>query len=177
MLLAALLRYLVGLLFLITGGAKLLKWKGFVGIVQAYRVLPKRLATLFGLLLPFVELALGVCLFSRRLAPWPELLAAVVLFGFTVVIIGALLSGKQGLQCGCCPGIARKKMLLNYGAALTNIVLIGICLVASGLPPVTPYEGRLTLVLAAIWIGGRAAPKLVRRSEARGPQPAVDSMT
>jgi hypothetical protein len=124
-----------------------------------------------------LELAIGVCVFSKRLAPWPELVAAALVFGFTVVMIHSLLSGKRGLPCGCCGSIRKKKMLLNYSAALTNIVLIGVCVVASGLPAVTPYERRLTLLIAAIWIGVRGLTTLVLSSEERGPQPAANSTT
>ena len=170
-------RYTVALLFVFTGGAKLLRWRGFAAALKGFKLLPNRLVALFGLLLPVMELAIGVSIFSKRMAPGPELAAAALLLGFTVAMVHALLTGKRGLQCGCFGSIRKRKILLDYGAVITNVALVGVCVVAAGLPALTLYQRRLTLVLAATWIGLRPLTTLVLGSEAPEPRPSTNSMT
>ena len=49
---------------------------------------------------PWVEIMIGVTLAAQLLEPWPALAAIVLLIGFTVVIVRRLLDGSRP-PCAC----------------------------------------------------------------------------
>ena len=49
---------------------------------------------------PWVEIVIGVTLAAQLLEPWPALAAIVLLIGFTVVIVRRLLDGSRP-PCAC----------------------------------------------------------------------------
>ena len=149
--------------------------------MAAYRLLPKGLTPLFAFSLPIVELVLGLCLFFPNLAPWSEIFAAALVFGFSIAIVLTLLRGVHNVPCGCCGGGGKgKKFLgafLGYEAVLRNILLIGVAVVASGVPVVGKYAWRSTMVIAVLWMAMRLTTRWVQSAGHQGvsgaPNPTI----
>ena len=99
------LRLALGLTLLVFGASKLPDLAGFVQTVISYRVLPIELARIYGLVLPWAEVVIGLCLILglglRFVAPAAILIIASLIGGAT----GSLyLLGTKG-PCGCLPGL------------------------------------------------------------------------
>lgn len=94
-------RIFVGFILVITGIAKLFDLPGFADIVISYQLLSGAQAIGFAYTLPFLEIALGIWLFSRlnlRLAAYSAI--GMHLFYFTVASF-TLWRGIDIPNCGC----------------------------------------------------------------------------
>jgi hypothetical protein len=90
----------LGSLFLFTGGAKLVarnRW--YPGAVE---LLPRRIRSLTGQLLPWVEVGTAGLLLAG-VFPWGPLLAGGLGLGFCLVALVGLLR-RVRIPCGCGPG-------------------------------------------------------------------------
>ena len=99
---AAILRILIGFIFLASGIEKLISpYQNFLYVIQAYELFPSSLEKMAAFTVPWVELFVGVFLI---LGLWINLSlkGALVLFGCFVVIVGQALLRKLPIdQCGC----------------------------------------------------------------------------
>ena len=99
---AIFLRILIGSILLVSGIEKLLApYQNFLYVIQAYEFLPSYLETISAMVVPWVELFVGLFLI---LGFWTELalIGSLLLFGSFIVIVGqALLRGLAIDQCGC----------------------------------------------------------------------------
>jgi uncharacterized membrane protein YphA (DoxX/SURF4 family) len=90
----------LGLMFGIAGGLKIGHFDEFAGQIAGFEILPQALIAPLALLLPFVEVALGVYLtiglFTRVAAGF----AAVQLLIFAIAIASAVVRGISA-SCGC----------------------------------------------------------------------------
>lgn len=94
-------RWLLGALFLVSALGKLADIEKYsVTAVYAFGVLPLALARPFGLLMPFVELALAVCLLSGILTRISAVGAALLSLSFLVAKLIVLSQGED-IACGC----------------------------------------------------------------------------
>jgi uncharacterized membrane protein YphA (DoxX/SURF4 family) len=94
------LRLFLGTVFLFASYDKILHPKDFALTVYQYQLLPDSLINLTALMLPFLELLLGLCLIGGFLLPG----ATVISTGLLAVFISALLFNlARGLDvhCGC----------------------------------------------------------------------------
>lgn len=104
-------RGFLGALFLLAASGKLEAPKKFLGTVMDFRILPDVLARLTAVVMPGVELGVGIVLAFAVLNPpgtggWraaveaAEWLALLLTVAFTAVIVQALLRGLS-MDCGC----------------------------------------------------------------------------
>ena len=131
---AALLRLLLGAVFLWAAAVKLPDMAGFAESVANYRVLPPGWVPLFAAALVGVELVAGAALVAGW---WPRAAAAVVallLLVFTAALSQALLRGID-LACGCFGG----KESASWGTVGRDLALLALAIASLALGP-----GRLT---------------------------------
>lgn len=71
--------------------------------VRAYEMLPISVANLFGLLLPFFEVAIGALLILGALTRVVAILGGITMFAFIIAISQAWVRGLN-IDCGCFGG-------------------------------------------------------------------------
>ncbi len=94
------MRILLGVVFLYAGYDKILHPQAFAQAVYNYQILPDAAVNLAALVLPWLELLLGVCLVARFWLPGATVLSS----GLLMVFLAALLFNQiRGLDiyCGC----------------------------------------------------------------------------
>jgi uncharacterized membrane protein YphA (DoxX/SURF4 family) len=96
-------RVVLGGVFLVAGGLKVIDPQSSVAAVRAYRLLPTSVATIVGWGLPFAEIALGLLLLAGVAT---RLVAAAVVVLLVVFIAGVASAAIRGLSidCGCFGG-------------------------------------------------------------------------
>ena len=111
-------------LFFISGIAKLTSFKQFLQYVEAFNVLPARIATLFGMLVPFLELSGAVFLLIEHTRFYGAAILGFLLITFIYAIIQALRSEEQ-ISCGCYGRLFDAKVSsFTLGKAAYLLVLI-----------------------------------------------------
>ncbi len=99
------LRLVLGTTLLVFGASKLPDLTAFANTVISYRVLPESLAQAYGLVLPWAEVIIGLCLILglglRFVAPAAILIIASLIGGTA----GSLYLLGTGGPCGCLPGL------------------------------------------------------------------------
>ena len=98
----ALLRVIIGSVFLVSSLGKLLSpYQNFLYVIQAYQLLPSGGESFIAQVFPWIEFFVGVLVFLGLWTPW-ALRGALVLFCLFVVVVGqALLRGLPLENCGC----------------------------------------------------------------------------
>jgi uncharacterized membrane protein YphA (DoxX/SURF4 family) len=94
------MRIFLGVVFLFAGYDKILHPQAFAQAVYNYQILPDAAVNLAALVLPWLELLLGMCLLAGFWLPGATVLSS----GLLTVFIGALLFNQiRGLDiyCGC----------------------------------------------------------------------------
>ena len=97
---AIIIRLLLGFLFLYSALDKILDPAKFAEVIYNYRLLPVELLNICAMIVPWVEITIGITLL---LGVWVTA-SALLLSGLTIVFIGLLLSAiVRGLniECGC----------------------------------------------------------------------------
>lgn len=96
-------RLVLGAVFLIAGGIKVVDPQSSVAAVRAYRLLPPTLATIVGWGLPFAEIALGLLLLAGIATRIVAAASAVLLVVFIAAVASAAVRGLS-IDCGCFGG-------------------------------------------------------------------------
>lgn len=121
------LRFSLGVIFIISASSKMLDHTKFVEIVKEIDILPSSLATVYGNMLPWVELLIGVYLIFgilRRTSAFVVILMAV---SFMVANINSLIDGVD--YCGNCFGDAfpltvKQAILLDSVIFIAALILM-----------------------------------------------------
>ena len=104
----------------------------FIGVVQAYGLLPVPLVVVFAFLVASAELGIGLALWVP--ASWPA--AQVAGIGLLAVVTAAvvinLLRGRTELSCGC--GGASADQQLSWSLVARNAALASLLLSATAMP-------------------------------------------
>ncbi len=142
-------RLLVSSMFLIAGGRKLLTPTAFANVVQAYRIIPPRLACAFGGL-PYVEIAAGAALLGGVAPRVMSGIAVALLTMFTAAIVVNLVRGHREVGPGCFGTSAGDSLgwhhVIRNGALTANAVVTGLA--PATVPTPTP------IALMALGIAG-----------------------
>ncbi len=96
-------RLVLGGVFLVAGGLKVIDPQSSVAAVRAYRLLPSSLLTIVGWGLPFAEIALGVLLLAGIATRLVAVASAVLLLVFIAAVTSAAARGLS-IDCGCFGG-------------------------------------------------------------------------
>lgn len=93
-------RWMLGAVFIFAAYDKILHPEAFAVIVNNYQVLPGELVNLTALVLPWLELIIGVCLIAGWVMPGVVILANGLLLVFTLLLFYNLHRGLD-IHCGC----------------------------------------------------------------------------
>lgn len=135
------LRWIVGLAFIVASLHKIANPAGFAQVVYSYNLFPGFSVNLIAIVMPFIELTTGLALITGI---YPRAAAAVVtalLIAFALVIAFNLLRGHT-FDCGCFPTfITRLYADAPVNMLIRNGILLACCL------PVVFYRHRRRGVL------------------------------
>lgn len=117
------LYYLLVCVFIVSGLTKLIDIKGFEIAVSRFEILPSFFISYFSILLPVVELFLGLCLlFGLYINLVLKSLFILTCF-FILVIITTLIRGIT-VNCGCFGGLFND--IVGTEVLIRNIFLLGL---------------------------------------------------
>lgn len=98
--LIALLRVVLGILFIVAAWPKLADPAGFAQAVSHYRILPEPAERALALTLPPLEMLCGICLVLGVLDAGASAVVLTLMVVFTAAVFSALLRGLD-ISCGC----------------------------------------------------------------------------
>jgi uncharacterized membrane protein YphA (DoxX/SURF4 family) len=107
--LSVLARWIVGSALLVAGVAKLRARSEHASTIAAYEVLPRALTPVVGVVLPWIESALGVALVLGAASALASAAAAALLAVFTAVIGWNLARGNR-VECGCFGDLSSERI-------------------------------------------------------------------
>lgn len=126
----------LGVTFLISGVSKLRDPGAFLLGVLDYRVLPPRLARLYGRILPFAELVCGLALVAGLWSLIASIFAAALLVSFLLAVTINLARGRR-LDCHCFG--SRQSEPLGWTTVVRLCVLLACAVLVIG------WRGRTLL--------------------------------
>ena len=94
------LRFILGLIFIWAGWGKVLDPRGFVQIIENYKLLPPFLIDPFALILPWVEILSGIALVSGHLIKGSAMIINILMLVF-IFAIGISMFRGLDIHCGC----------------------------------------------------------------------------
>jgi len=112
------IRLVLGATFTLAAAGKLPERAKFVDVVTGYGLLPWDLAQAYGLLLPWLELALGICLVAGLLSRFVAGASILVIISFIVANGTAVFENKF------CPCFGGSILLLETSDALIMDVVM-----------------------------------------------------
>ncbi len=96
------LRILLGLLFVASGGEKLLfPYQNFLYVIQNYQILPPFAEESAARVMPWIELILGVFLILGLWLEWTLRGVLIMILGFLLIVGQALIRRLPLEECGC----------------------------------------------------------------------------
>lgn len=112
----------VGLVLLWSASEHLKNMQFFLISVFRYELFPQPMVKLIVLMMPYVELLLGVYLLANLNPSFSRLMTALVFFAFAILQITALARGLE-IDCGCF-GTSNDKPISSTAAMLNLAVAI-----------------------------------------------------
>ena len=119
----------LGVLLLLSGGAKLRDIESFRDALANYELLAPRFVAPAASALALAECAAGVLLLPAATRQQGAALAAVLWLVVTAAVVLALARGRGGIDCGC--GGAQQEVPLGAGLVGRNLVLLALTAVAA----------------------------------------------
>ncbi len=117
----SILRILLGIFFVISGGEKLLSpYQNFLYVVQNYQLLPSWAEAIVAHAIPWAEFILGVFLTVGLWLRW-TLKVTLVLISIFIVVVGQAMIRKLPIdECGCFGEFIHLPL---YGVLLSDSIL------------------------------------------------------
>lgn len=100
-------RIVVGGLFIYAGVLKIADPLGFAKDIENYRLVPRAVAFLIALVLPWVETLAGAALVAGLFKRTSAGLISVIL-GFFIVLVAVTMARGLDVDCGCFGALSRK---------------------------------------------------------------------
>jgi uncharacterized membrane protein YphA (DoxX/SURF4 family) len=120
-------RLIVGGLFVFAGIAKLGYLDSLIWEIEQYRILPDLLAKIYGYVLPYSEIAIGVLLLTGVSLRISASLAGLLTLSFTIAKISAMVRGISISVCSCFgPFIA---LIMVQSLAIDIVLLVLVVLI------------------------------------------------
>lgn len=110
----------MGLFYVVFSFFKFLDVKGFATSFAMYDPVAKTLPK-YGLVYPFVELALGLC-FLMHFQIMPALIFTILILGITTVGVTKSLLSKQTIKCACLGSVL--KLPMTKATFIENSIMI-----------------------------------------------------
>jgi uncharacterized membrane protein YphA (DoxX/SURF4 family) len=165
-------RILLSFVFCTSGLGKLFHYRASIKIVQAYRLLPPEPSRLVGILLPWIELVLGIILFFGTTVLWSGLFAAALFLVFATALSVNLIRHTGQRNCGCF-GFAEGR--LAWKLVIRNIGFLILALLCSFASP--GVIGRRLVSVFAVGISLVFVPLAAhlnqRRPSTGAPNPTI----
>ncbi len=83
---ALFIRVPLGVYFILAGRLKLLDAEGFIETVRAFKILPTEVATLFGVMIPWLEVLVGVAIALGILTTLASITASFLLISYILAL-------------------------------------------------------------------------------------------
>lgn len=115
-------RWILAVVLLTSALSKLPNQHRFVFVVLTYRILPRRLARIYGMMLPWLEASVGILLLLGIVTRIGGILSALLLASFTIAVGLNVVRGRTDLDCGCLGSRHRHK--ISGKVLARNIVLM-----------------------------------------------------
>ena len=113
----------LGLVFIAAGVLKLVEGPGWLKQAADMEV-----SRPVALVVPYVEIVVGVLLAVQVFKPWPAVVAVVMLVAFTVVIVRRIRDGSRP-PCSCFG--SRSKRPLGAYHVVRNLAFLGLAVIAA----------------------------------------------
>ncbi|NQW29145.1 MAG: DoxX family membrane protein [Ignavibacteria bacterium] len=120
--LSFLLRIILGAYFLYAAIPKIFDPLAFATAISHYHILPLFAVNAFALVVPWLELLVGVCLVVGYNIKTAALLYFILLFAFTVAVAIAVVQGLK-IDCGCFGADAAEEV--GWFKVFKNSLLLG----------------------------------------------------
>lgn len=128
MLISVALTVWLGSMFVYSAGLKFVWYNRAGNLVKPYGILPQRISSAVGFLLPWVELLTGCCLLLGLLFPAGPLLGAILGAFFSYASFRVLLRGAD-VPCGCTGGtedrVNRTTLIRAMFITASSFLLLG----------------------------------------------------
>jgi uncharacterized membrane protein YphA (DoxX/SURF4 family) len=96
------LRVLIGLLLIVSGGEKLLShYQNFLYVIESYAFLPTPIEKLAALTVPWIEFLVGISLVLGLWLNWSLKLAVGLFTCFITIVSQAIIRQLPITECGC----------------------------------------------------------------------------
>ncbi len=129
---AMLLRGVLGMVFLVAAAGKLANPEEFARTIANYQLLPVALVNLPAIVLPWLELVVGMLLIAGIRLRVAATVAALLLGIFTLALISALVRGLD-IHCGCFSQTAAER--IGWGRVLEDVLLLAAALLLAWWAP------------------------------------------
>jgi hypothetical protein len=117
-------RVCAGLVFILAATQKTQHWRIFFAVVANYRLLPGWAVAPVAILLPPVEMLVGILLLSAQPGPFGALAGIFLLGVFAAAMAINLRRGRSLIDCGC--GHSFLKQTLGWALVARNAGLAGL---------------------------------------------------
>lgn len=91
----------MGGVFIFAGATKVVNIDDFIDAINEYDVLPSALATVYGHVLPYLEIVLGIFLVLGLFLRFSSAVSGLVVLSFSIAKIQAMIRGLDIDSCGC----------------------------------------------------------------------------
>lgn len=115
----------LGITLLLSGGTKIIDLQTSAQVSVSVGILPKSIAFLFGLLLPFVELLFGILLIVGYEQKWTGLLTSLLMLSFAIANV-KIIRDEKDVACNCFGRLMIGKM--GRGGLYHSLVLLSFCI-------------------------------------------------
>ena len=169
-------RVCVGLVFVWAAVQKIQHWRIFSGVVANYRLLPGAAVRPAAILLPPVEMMVGLLLLSAQLRPVGAWSAMALLAVFATAMAVNLRRGRSHIDCGCGQSFLRQELrwLLVGRNAVLALLLLPSLLFSYAMPIAVSLSGvaaGLALYLLYLLLNAFSAlPPVEARRQRFAPQ-------
>lgn len=144
-------RLVVGITLIVAAYPKLRDPLAFAKGVHDYGILPPATEKPVAWLLPWIELALGVCVLAGIALPWTAVSAAAMFALFGLAMASAMRRGKD-VACHCFS--ASDTHRVGLGAVARDAVLVVLAMIATVGPTLAPRPvfvfGSTTAILSVV---------------------------
>ncbi len=121
-------RLIVGSLFILAGWLKMRSGTGWFYLqILEFRITGRGFARTLSLILPPLEIGLGVFLVLGLFTQWVSIISFVLLFSFTAVVLHASWLGRS-TACGCFGRRDNRTSKAQWRVICRNIILMGLLL-------------------------------------------------
>lgn len=121
---AIIIRVILGFLFLYASLDKIIYPSKFAEVIYNYRVLPVELVNICAILVPWIEIIIGVMLLIGIWIDASAFMLSSITFVFTFLIISAIFRGLN-IECGCF-SLDAEGSLVSWKRVIEDIfILIG----------------------------------------------------